>query len=118
MNTIHSSNFEEMPLEELVSLSSELEGVIKRKRREKSRQIRSQMNELAKVAGFESIEDFIENQTGRMTRSDKGMKLPPKYRNPEIPDQTWSGKGPTPKWLREYEAKGQNREAFRIENQS
>ncbi|MBF0149854.1 MAG: H-NS histone family protein [Magnetococcales bacterium] len=118
MNSLHSSQLENLPLEELVALSEELSGIIKKKRREKSKQIRTQMIELAKVAGFESIEEFMEHQTGRMTRSDKGMKLPPKYRNPQVPDQTWSGKGPTPKWLREYEENGQNREQFRIKNES
>ncbi|HIJ83393.1 MAG: histidinol phosphate phosphatase [Magnetococcales bacterium] len=114
MNTTHISNLENLPLEELVSLSADLDGLIKKKRREKSKQIRMQINELAKVAGYESVEEFIESQTGRMTRSDKGMKLPPKYRNPQNHGQTWSGKGPTPKWLREYENGGRNREDFRI----
>ncbi|MBF0604994.1 MAG: H-NS histone family protein [Nitrospirae bacterium] len=118
MNTIHSSNFESLPLEELVTLSADIDSLIKKKRREKSKQIRSQMNELARVAGYESIEEFVENQTGRMTRSDKGLKLPPKYRNPQDHDQTWSGKGPTPKWLREYENNGRNREDLRINDQS
>ncbi|MBF0421554.1 MAG: H-NS histone family protein [Magnetococcales bacterium] len=114
MNTIHSSDLEQMPLEELVALSTELDAIIKKKRREKSKQIRTQMNELARVAGFESIEEFMESQSSRMTRSDKGIKLPPKYRNPGDPEQTWSGKGPTPKWLRELEKSGQHRNQFLI----
>lgn len=116
MNTIHPSNLENLPLEELVNLSTDLDGLIRRKRREKSKQIRTQMNELARVAGFESVEEFIENQGGRLTRSDKGVKLPPKYQNPNDPTQTWSGKGPTPKWLREFESKGKNRDEFRIKS--
>ncbi|MBF0131995.1 MAG: H-NS histone family protein [Magnetococcales bacterium] len=116
MKTIHGSDFENLPLEELVTLSADIDAIIKKKRREKSKQIRSQMNDLAKVAGYESIEEFIENQTGRMTRSDKGLKLPPKYRDPQNHDQTWSGKGPTPKWLRAYENNGRSREEFLINN--
>lgn len=114
MNTIHSSNLEKLPLEELVSLGADIDSLIKKKRREKSKEIRSQINELARAAGYESIEEFMENQTGRMTRSDKGLKLPPKYRNPQNHEQTWSGKGPTPKWLREFENTGRNREEIRI----
>ncbi|MBF0140007.1 MAG: H-NS histone family protein [Magnetococcales bacterium] len=118
MNTIHSSNFEDLPLEELVSLSTDLDQIIKKKRREKSKQIRTQMNELARVAGFESVEEFMESQGGRMTRSDKGIKLPPKYRNPDNHEQTWSGKGPTPKWLRDLESQGRNRDQFLIHHSS
>ena len=35
-------------------------------------------------------------------------KLPAKYRDPET-GKTWSGKGPTPKWLQ-----GRNKEEFQI----
>ncbi|HEY0294751.1 MAG TPA: H-NS histone family protein [Bordetella sp.] len=38
-------------------------------------------------------------------------KLPPKYRHPET-GETWSGRGKTPRWLREAESAGIAREAF------
>lgn len=31
----------------------------------------------------------------------KGSKIPPKYRNPDSPDQIWTGQGSPPKWLRD-----------------
>ena len=39
----------------------------------------------------------------------RGRKLgpvPPKYRNPKDPKQTWSGRGRTPKWVQEFKDKG------------
>lgn len=115
MNAVNPADIENKSLEELVSLNAAIEDLIKKKRKENTRQIRSQMNELAKVAGFESLEDFIQGQGTRQERSDKGVKLPPKYRNPQNPDQTWSGKGPTPKWLQELIDNGKNKEWFRID---
>ena len=29
----------------------------------------------------------------------KGVKLPPKYRNPQDPNQTWTGRGVDPSWV-------------------
>jgi len=40
-------------------------------------------------------------------------KLPPKYRHPET-GEVWSGRGKTPRWLREVEEAGAQREAFRV----
>lgn len=38
-----------------------------------------------------------------------------KYRNPESPEQTWTGKGRVPNWIHEQEAKGLSRESFLID---
>ena len=43
----------------------------------------------------------------------KPQKVPAKYRDP-VSGKTWSGRGMTPVWLREYEAKGQKREKFAV----
>ena len=39
----------------------------------------------------------------------------PKYRNPDNPSETWSGRGVPPKWLAEKIAAGGSREDFLIE---
>ncbi|WP_286291223.1 H-NS histone family protein [Methylomarinovum tepidoasis] len=39
---------------------------------------------------------------------------PPKYRHPENPELTWSGRGQMPRWLRELVDAGHDKEAFRI----
>ena len=38
----------------------------------------------------------------------------PKYRNPDNPSQTWSGRGVTPKWLSEKITAGASQEEFAI----
>lgn len=36
----------------------------------------------------------------------KGAKVAPKHHNPSNHDQTWSGRGVTPKWVAELKAEG------------
>jgi DNA-binding protein H-NS len=45
-------------------------------------------------------------------RAAKEKKVAPKYRGPG--GETWSGRGPAPRWLAELEAKGKKRESFLI----
>ncbi|MFZ0254852.1 MAG: H-NS histone family protein [Gammaproteobacteria bacterium] len=35
----------------------------------------------------------------RKTTKRKGVKLKPKYRNPENPEQLWTGRGNRPRWV-------------------
>lgn len=41
-------------------------------------------------------------------------KNPPKYRNPENPDQTWTGRGRKPQWIRDAEDDGKDIAEFAI----
>jgi DNA-binding protein H-NS len=41
-------------------------------------------------------------------------EIRPKFRNPNPPHQTWSGRGKQPVWLRELLGKGKSLENFRI----
>ena len=113
--TVHISDLEDMPLEELVTLRSDMDTLIKKKQREKAKVIKSQMVELAAVAGFDSIEAFLESQE-RKPRKNKGVKLPPKFKHPTDPEKTWSGQGRCPNWMLEYEKKkGKSRDDLLIE---
>jgi DNA-binding protein H-NS len=52
----------------------------------------------------------------RKPRSDRGQPQPVRYRGPS--GETWSGRGRAPNWLAAYEAVGQNREDFRVTEES
>lgn len=49
---------------------------------------------------------------GRRQRSDKGIKLKPKYLGPN--GEIYTGRGPTPKWLKALERKGEKRDKFLV----
>ena len=42
-------------------------------------------------------------------------KVEPKYRNPNDPSETWSGRGKTPRWMTEMIADGRSLDEFRIQ---
>lgn len=103
----------ELPLEDLVALRSEVDSLVKQRQRERKKDIYNQMQVLAQDAGFDSVETFLSSQ-GRSPRSDKGVRLPPKYRNPQNIKQTWSGKGRKPGWVVEHLNSGGDIEALAI----
>lgn len=95
----------ELAFEELVNLKDYMEQLITQKKKEQQKQLNTNMLELAKAAGFTSVEDFLQTQKGRMPRRDKGVKIPPKYQNKDG-DKTWSGKGRSPNWVKTHIADG------------
>jgi DNA-binding protein H-NS len=89
-------------------LKADVESRISQKQKEAKRVIHGQMLAMAQSAGFESAAAFLAEQSGRRARSDKGVAMPPKYRNPADVKRTWSGKGRKPLWvLSHLEAGGQ-----------
>ncbi len=103
----------DLNLEELVALKTEVDALIKQRQREHKKDLYNQMLTLAQVAGFGSVEAFVSSQ-GRSPRSDKGVRLPPKYRNPQNAKQTWSGKGRKPGWVVSHLENGGRIEALEI----
>lgn len=87
-----------LPLEDLVTLKADVEHMIKQKQKEQKKEIYANMLQLAQAAGFKSVEDFVRSQKGRSPRSDKGVKMPPKFGSKDG-SKTWSGKGRRPDWV-------------------
>ena len=108
-----SDHINDLSLEELVALKSDVERLIQKKQKEKQKEIYANMLDLASVAGFNSVEEFVASRQGRNPRSDKGIKLPPKYRSQDG-KSTWSGKGRVPGWVLKHEADGGSRDDLLI----
>src|SRR5579875_853909 len=63
--------------------------------------LRKKIDALLNNAGL-SLDDVYPTRGGRAGRGGKGGKrgvVPPKYRNPEDPSQTWTGRGKRPLWF-------------------
>ncbi|MBF0162642.1 MAG: H-NS histone family protein [Magnetococcales bacterium] len=103
----------ELSLKELVSLQADVDRLIKQRQKEDKKDIFNRMQEMAKAAGFSSVAAFMAAQ-GRSPRSDKGVRMPPKYRNPHDAQQTWSGKGRKPGWVLSHLAGGGELESLKI----
>jgi DNA-binding protein H-NS len=84
--------------------------------------VRSKLVKLAKAEGY-TIEELF-GSTADASRAGKAPaparagrklgKVAPKYRNPENPKETWTGRGKQPRWLAAYVAKGRSLGEFLI----
>ena len=61
--------------------------------REKIGKVREKIANLIKAEGF-TIEELF-----GAARKQAGKKVKPKYRNPQAPNETWSGRGKRPRWF-------------------
>jgi DNA-binding protein H-NS len=65
-------------------------------RKEKVVKLREKVNALLKAEGY-TFDDIFGHGRGKGKRA--GTPVPPKYRNPADPAQTWSGRGKRPRWF-------------------
>ncbi|GAB3734795.1 H-NS family nucleoid-associated regulatory protein [Luteimonas pelagia] len=87
--------------------------------------VRRKLAAQAKAEGY-TIEELFGGGTGTRAATGaakprksaaKGRKLgkvPPKYRNPAKPSETWTGRGRQPRWMAAETAKGKKPEDFLI----
>lgn len=118
---------------DLKSLSArQLQKLISEANREKKRKlkraplaaVRKKLTRMAAAEGYTLLELFGVNGGGAAPRAEAprpgkrsstaGRKVPPKYRNPGNPEETWSGRGKQPRWMVALVAKGGKPEDFLI----
>ncbi len=108
------SKFAKMSLAELVQLRDEVQSALNGKIAMERRELETKLAEIenlqtgSKKSGAGKGR-HVEN--GRKHPA-KGKKAAPKYRGPN--GETWAGRGLTPRWLVELEAKGKKRDQFLI----
>ncbi len=88
-------------VEELQKLARDIEAEIERRQEVDRERLMAQVRDAATRYGM-SVEEFFERPAKkRRTRPE------PKYRNPNNPKQTWSGRGKQPDWVQHALAAGQ-----------
>jgi DNA-binding protein H-NS len=98
-------NFEGMPLDDLWALHEQLSGVLasritaeKQQLEERLIQLNSgKINKPSAAPILNSKEPKSSKAKDRPRR--KYPKVSPKYQNPAVPTETWSGRGKQPRWL-------------------
>jgi len=88
-----NADFNKMSIAELQVVIVEAEKAITSKKKEEKTNVLNEMKALAKERGF----DFSELVGGKAVKA----KAPAKYRNPNNHNQTWSGKGRQPNWVKD-----------------
>jgi DNA-binding protein H-NS len=101
---------------ELLEIKRNIDTEVESRRAKEVEDLRAQVTETAQTLGI-SIQELFglpslpRERITRETKHAKG-KLPPKYRGPH--GEEWSGKGPSPRWMKPYLAKGKTKQDFLI----
>lgn len=76
-------------------------------------ELRKALEAQARSAGFDIYELFAGRTRAPAAAGDKRV-VAPKYRNPANKEQTWTGRGKQPHWVRDALASGKNLEQLAI----
>jgi DNA-binding protein H-NS len=112
-NGAGSLDFSKYTFADLVEIKKELESEMQSRKTKEVEELRANVSERAHNLGV-SIEELfgLRRQRGtRVTKHPKG-KQPAKYRGPN--GEEWSGKGPSPKWMKPLLVKGKTKADFLI----
>jgi DNA-binding protein H-NS len=90
--------FESMSFDELLTLRERLDGVIAERLSAEERELELR---LARIKRLKQSPAVSPPQANGTMAERQARKLPVRYRNPEIPSQTWAGRGLQPRWLKQ-----------------
>jgi DNA-binding protein H-NS len=94
-----------MPLDELWALHETISLILARKLEAEKRSLEQRLNELSRR---------VRKAANETSERRPYPKVHPKFRNPEPPHQTWTGRGLQPRWVRELLAAGKSLDDLRI----
>jgi DNA-binding protein H-NS len=88
---VSSANLKSLSVDKLTALREQVDAAIGSKVSEERRSMQEQLSRLDRLMGSGS----------RAKGAGRGVRgaVPPKYRNPENPAETWAGRGLKPRWL-------------------
>jgi DNA-binding protein H-NS len=110
-------SLEEMSEEELRHLIGSAQEILDRRIAQRAKQTLKEARRLAAEVGFDvSFTKAVEPEgKGRGKGAGTRGKAVQKYRNPENPEETWSGRGRPPKWVQAALAGGRTMADLQIE---
>lgn len=96
-------NLSKYAIKDLERLKKDIDKEIASRRKHEERQAREELKEVAAKYGF-TLNELVSGVSMPKGRSQD--KLQDKFRHPEDPSKTWTGRGRKPKWVKEWEAAG------------
>ena len=103
------TDYQKLSESELQAVIESAEKALKNIHANKRKDVIAKIKELA--ASIDVTVDIHENDK-RSTR--KGVRVPVKYRHPEDPEKTWTGRGVMPTWLQVLLDSGHDRSEFEV----
>lgn len=95
-------SLEQLSKRDLERLQKEVDKALRTADERARREARQQAEEAAKAHGF-SLAELLDGGSGK---GRKRAANPPKFQHPENPEQTWSGRGRQPKWVKDHVKNG------------
>ena len=111
-NGSHPFDFSSYSFEELVEIKNDLEGELESRKSKEIEDLRAKLRDNAHALGI-SVEELAGLSRGsrRQTKHPRGPQ-PARYQGPN--GELWSGRGPSPRWMKPLLAKGKKKEDFLI----
>ncbi|MEY1660625.1 H-NS histone family protein [Isoalcanivorax beigongshangi] len=107
-------NLAPLSVEELEQVITDARTLIEKKKTEHIRNARAEVEAIARKAGI-TIEELLGLKAGAQATTKTGRRpAPVKFRHPEDPSLTWTGRGKRPNWLAAELANGKALEDFAI----
>jgi DNA-binding protein H-NS len=103
---MRNSKLSEMSLDELWDLHERVGAILSDRIEDEKKKLEQQLNQLARR---------VTELSPRSPQRRSYPKVEAKFRNPDNPSDTWSGRGKTPRWLAGLIAAGRKLDEFRIQ---
>lgn len=103
------ADYQNLSESELQAVIESAEKALKNIQANKRKDVIAQIKELAA-----SIDVVVEIHEADKKSVRKGVKVPVKYRHPEDPEKTWTGRGVMPTWLQALINAGRDRSEFEV----
>ena len=87
-----------MNIDQLSDLVGKAQSEMASRERQRRKDLRSELERRVTAEGYKMGDIFPELGSANASGA-RRQKRPAKYRNPQNPDETWSGIGRTPKWV-------------------
>ena len=101
-------NLKSMPVDDLLNLRDRISNILSKRVASERRDLESR---LARLTNVQLDAPAMPRSNGR-----KIGKVAPKYRNPENPSETWTGRGRQPRWMTAAIKNGKKKSQFVIAN--
>lgn len=90
---------------QLKALRKDVEKELSSRRAAEQKRAREELKEVASKYGFSLNELVGGSSAGKATRR---TRAPVKYRHPDDPTKTWTGRGRKPLWIKAWESSGRS----------
>ena len=109
-------NLDAMSIDELWQLHGEIGRVLSVRLTSEKRELEKRLAQLCREKEIPQLESSDRQAIEAPRERRKYPRVSPKYRNPNEPSETWSGRGKQPRWLATALKAGRTIEEFVISN--